>query len=203
MDMGIGELGKPGLILKRKFRYTLSIEYECRNYKVGDPAREPTVIPEYYVKLAARPQLEIDEVELNYLNGVTWVPGKGRWQPITVTYVDAATADLVPLYSWIATVYDFTQKNARLHLPQSEKSGWNGIGTLKMWDGCGSLIETWTLRSMWPQSVNFGDLDYANSEEATIEMTMRYSEVEYEAECGGNPHGCCEGCADEHSGHVY
>lgn len=179
MQMGIGRLGAPNIILKRKFRFTLEIFTPC-----GD-------IPIHYVKLAARPQLEIEEQELNFLNGVTWVPGKGRWQPITVTYVDVPDQEMQGLYSWIATVYDF---NNPVNLKQSEKSGWAGTALLTMYDGCGYPLEFWLLQSCFPTSINFGDLDYANSEESTVELTLRYSEVAYTSNCGPNPSPCCEGC---------
>lgn len=184
MKMGIGPLGNSGLILKRKFRYTLSISWEG-----GED------IPQWYVKIAARPQLEIDEVEINFLNGVDWVPGKGRWQPITITYIDAHTSELSPLYQWIAAVYDFTQQSPQDHLPQSERPGYKGLATLKMFDGCGTELERWELNNCWPQSVNFGDLDYSSSEEATIELTMRYSQVKYTSMCDVLPlTPKCVGC---------
>ena len=180
MQMGIGRLGAPNLILKRKFRFTLAISTPCGN------------VPEHYVKVAARPQLEIDETELNFLNAVTWVPGKGRWQPLSVTYHDVPDAEMVGLYSWITTVYNFQNP---VELKQSEKAGWAGTAFLNMYDGCGVPMEGWILGSVWPQSVNFGDLDYADSEAATIELTLRYSEVEYASNCRmGQPAPCCEGC---------
>lgn len=183
MNMGIGKLGAPDIIIKRKFRWTLSI------------ATPVGIVPEAYVKVAARPQLDIDETEINYLNGVTWVPGKGKWQPLNVTYLDVANADLSPLYSWVATVYDFSQQNPIDHLPQSEKAGWNGTATLKMYDGCGKEIDQWTLRSCWPQSINFGDLDYSDSEVATIDLTLRYSEANYQSlGCGVTVTPKCLGC---------
>ena len=192
--MGIGKLGAPNIILKRKFRYTFEIYTRSGHH-----------IPKNYVKLAARPQLDLDEVELNYLNGVTWVPGKGRWQPITVTYVDVAGngehSEFYDLYNWIATVYNFTGKSGDLegsnpleNLDQSEKDGWAGVAALEMLDGCGNTLERWLMGSCWPQSVNFGDLDYSNSEEATIEMTLRYSEVTYTNMCGPQVKGTCSGC---------
>jgi len=39
------------------------------------------------------------------------------------------------------------------------------------------------MRNAWPQAINFGDLDYSSSEEVTIELTLRYSEVSYESKC--------------------
>lgn len=178
--MGIGKLGDPDKIFKRKFRYTLKIETPC-----GE-------IPEWFVKTAARPQLDIEETELNFLNGVTWIPGKGKWQPITVTYIDVADSLQQNLYDWLVAVYDFTNP---VRLKQTEKPGWNATGTLRMFDGCGALLERWVLKSMWPQSINFGDLDYSNSEEATIELTLRYSEVQWKPKCKLQDPDCeCRGC---------
>jgi len=46
-------------------------------------------------------------------------------------------------------------------------------------------METWTLGHVWPQAINFGDLDYSSSEEVNVELTLRYSEVRYESgNCG-------------------
>jgi hypothetical protein len=182
-NMGIGRLGAPDIIIKRKFRWT---------FEISTPAG---TVPRHYVKVAARPQLDIDELEINYLNGVTWIPGKGKWQPLSVTYIDVAGADMSPLYSWLARVYDFSQQNPTDHLPQSEKAGWNGTATLTMLDGCGTEIDRFILRSCWPQSINFGDLDYSDSAEATIELSLRYSEVSYQSvTCGATVAGGCVGC---------
>lgn len=179
MTMGIGRLGAPNIIIKRKFRWTLEISTPCG------------FIPRHFVKLAARPHLEIDEHEISFLNATTWIPGKGKWQPITVTYIDVADAEMAGLYNWIATVHDFTDP---INLRNSEKAGWNGSALLTMYDGCGSPLEYWLLNSCWPQSANFGDLAYDDSSEATIELTLRFSEVTYQGVCGPNPSPCCRGC---------
>ncbi len=179
-NMGIGLLGQPGRIFKRKFRYTLEIDTPCG------------LIPRWFVKTASRPQLDIDETELNFLNGVTWIPGKGKWQPITVTYIDVADRLAQPLYDWLVSVYNFVDP---LRLKQSEKAGWRGQALLTMYDGCGTPLEFWLMDSVWPQSVNFGDLDYSDSSEITIELTLRYSEVAYLPVCGLQVPTCpCVGC---------
>lgn len=180
MPMGIGALGAPNIIIKRKFRWTLAIATPCGN------------VPASFCKVAARPNLDIEETELNFLNATTWIPGKGKWQPISVTYIDVANAQMQGLYNWIATVYGF---NDPINLPQSEKAGWAGTALLTMYDGCGSPLENWVLGSVWPQSVNFGDVDYQSSDVATIEMTLRYSEVFYQGICGVLAiQNCCRGC---------
>ena len=190
-NMGIGQLGEPNKIFKRKFRFTFSISIPCPRRGKGQSSG--ATIPEWFVKSVSRPQLDIEETELNFLNGVTWIPGKGKWQPMTVTYIDVADKLQQPLYNWLASIYDFSDESGKLK--QTEKPGWDGTGTLRMFDGCGTLIETWTLLHMWPQSINFGDLDYANSEESTIELSLRYSDVRWEPKCKMRPaSSCCEGC---------
>lgn len=214
-DMGFGQLGNPDVVFKRKYRWMFSIETDCNNGK----------IPAHFVKLASRPNLTIEETEINFLHGKMWIPGKGSWETITVTFYDLGGANTVAggmgaLYSWIATVYNFTgQAGANVgvgagsagatgaKLSQSSKrgtspggsggntGGYAAVGTLDLYDGCGTSMETWKLGHMWPQAVNFGELDYSSSEEVTIELTLRYSEVQYTSNC---PRGtiipCCAGC---------
>lgn len=179
MPMGIGRVGAPGVIFKRKFRWTLSITTPCG------------FIPEHYVKVAARPKLSIEKTEVNFLNATTWMPGKAKWEPISVTYIDVPAQDMAGLWNWIATVYNFTDPNG---LSQSEKAGWNGVGLLTLYDGCGAPLERWLLGSMFPESVDFGELDYSSSDEVTIELGLVYSDVQYQGICGPNPQACCRGC---------
>lgn len=176
--MGIGRVGRPDVIFKRKFRWTFQV------------AGAFGFIPEHFVKIAARPKLNVDDTEINFLNQTTWIPGKAKWEPISVTYYDIPSGQMGPLWSWIATVYNFNNQN----IPMSEKAGWNGTGIITLYDGCGSPLERWTLGSLWPQSVDFGELDYSSSDEVTIELQLRYSEVNYQGLCGPSPNGICIGC---------
>jgi len=178
--MGIGVLGEPGIIIKRKFRFTVQIDTPLGT------------VPIHFVKISARPQLEIEETEINFRNAVTWIPGKGKWQPLTLTYYDVANTNLMkPLWDWLASIYDFVNPQ---NLFQTEKAGWSSIVIIQMFDGCGSPLERWELREAWPTSINFGDLDYGVSEDATIELTLRYSQARYTGVCGPSPSPICIGC---------
>lgn len=185
IPMGIGQLGFNNIIFKRKFRWTFEIRGFC-----NDPNR---VVPKNFVKLASRPNLSIEETEINYLNAKKWIPGKGSWETITVTYYDVATNLNLELYNWLATVYDYTDP---IHLRQASQSrDYSGQATLILYDGCGSPLEKWTLGDIWPQAINFGELDYSSSEECTIELTLRYSEVAFESCCPAfKPKACCSPC---------
>ena len=180
--MGLGELADVELRFKRKFRWTFRIEEACNG-----------TVPDFYVKLASRPNLSIDETEINFLNGKTWIPGKASWETITVTYYDVATDKAKTLWDWLASVYNFT-KPVKLQMG-SNRNAYAGKAVLSMWDGCGGELERWTLRDVWPQAINFGDLDYAASEECNIELTLRYSDVKYEPICPAfSIDPCCEEC---------
>jgi hypothetical protein len=165
IPMGLDKIGQKDIVFKRKFRWTFALDV-CQGKKV----------PEFFVKLAARPNISIEEVEINHLNGKMWIPGKATWETITVTYYDiAGVNDGTNLLSWLATVYDFTN-------PETLKMGksrgvYSGEATLKLFDGCGNEVEAWTMRDVWPQAINFGDLDYSSSEDVNIELTLRYSQV--------------------------
>ncbi len=184
--MGIGLLGSDEIVFKRKFRWTMLIEPRCNKGR----------IPENFVKLASRPNITIEETEINFLNGKTWIPGKGTWETITVTYYDVVKpngSSIEGLYGWLASVYNFTDP---VCLSQgSSRRDYGATATLTLYDGCGKGMEQWIMKDAWPQAVNFGDLDYSSSEEVTVEITLRYSNVEYRPLCGVKvPDPCCTGC---------
>lgn len=181
--MGMGQLGFRNLIFKRKFRWTFQVQDICGGQKV----------PEHYVKVAARPNLSIEETEINFLNGKKWIPGKGTWETITVTYYDVATNLNAPLFSWLASVYNFTDS---VNLQMGSAVGdYSANAMIKLFDGCGQTLEQWTLGDCWPQAINFGELDYSSSEECTIELTIRYSQVDYKPICPTfTITSCCTPC---------
>ena len=195
IQMGLGKLGTSSSVFKRKFRWTMEFKNVC--YDTG------LNIPASYVKSANRPSITIDETEINFLNGKMFIPGKGTPETTTLTYYDVASEDaaqsIAPLFTWLATVYNFTNM---ITLEQSSLKGGSvggsycaEFGYLTMYDGCGQAIDQFIYKDSWPQSIVFGDLDYASSDECTIELTLRYSNFEYkrigacapdfEAQCGG------------------
>lgn len=180
-SMALGEIGSSDIIIKRKFRWTMCIEY-CLDDVTGD-----RFVPEDFVKIGARPQVDIEEAEINYLHGKMWIPGKATWQTMTVTYYDVSghTASGISsnsLFSWIASVYDFIVDPSNLYMG-SKLTDYEGRAYLHLYDGCGVTLEQWVLNHVWPQSINFGELDMSSSEECTIELTLRYSEVGFTSFC--------------------
>jgi hypothetical protein len=197
-DMGLGGLAGGNIIFKRKYRWTMEITPHCGLKK----------IPEHYVKLANRPQINIEETPINFLHGRFWLPGKGEWQAITVTYYDISSEggeDNTALFTWLATTYNFLDyaglhQSTKRGVDGSSNGGYGADARLTMYDGCGTGLEVWELHGMWPQSINFGELDYSSSDEATIELTCRYDSAQYTPLCGGEFKPCCLGCEKPSSG---
>lgn len=181
--MGIGRLGAQDIIHKRKFRWVFQIAF-CNFQRI---------VPPYFVKTASRPDLTIEETEINFLNEKTWIPGKPAWESITVTYYDVASSANIELWSWIATIYDITDPTCRWM--NAKRQDYAGQGYLGMLDGCGSIVEQWLFNDMWPTSIKFGDLDYSSSDVCEIEISLRYSSVQYKNLCGAQPVRCpCTVC---------
>lgn len=194
INMGIGLLGDRRIIIKRKFRWTLRIEGICNG---------KFIVPDSFLVSASRPNLDIDEQQIDYLNATTWIPGKGRWQTMEVTYLDVAIpagvsapergGQPINIYNWLASVYDFSNPTA-LKMG-SNRLDYAGTGILVLYDGCGNPLEQWILNDLWPKAVNWGDLSMDSNEAATIQLTLRYSSVDYTSFCPrGKPQSCCTGC---------
>lgn len=199
VNMGIGKLGlTQGLLFKRKFRWTFAVD------NINGGAKS---VPPDYVKVASRPNVSFEETEINYLHGKMYIPGKATFENITVTYYDVAPVrsdTILHLYDWIGSVYDFlspdrngvdTRANPRMSTNADGPGGYAALGTLTMLDGGGLALEAWQLFSCWPQSVNFGDLDYSSNEESTLELTLRYQFAKWNNYCGAQPNpGFSPGC---------
>ena len=204
--MGLGKIGESNIVFKRKFRWLFSVSDICVD---GASAR----IPETYVKAASRPNITFDEQEVHFLHGRMYLPGKPTFETITVTYYDVVddsgnAQPLMPLYSWLSSVYDMFSaesvdaagnQNPRMGNAAGGKTGYGGVGNLTMLNGTGKAIESWQLWNCWPQAVNFGDLDYSSAEEATIELTLRYAYATWKNYCGATVIKPCftQGCGSD------
>lgn len=181
-QMGMGAIADQGIVFKRKYRWTFSAKWGG------------AIIPTAFVKVANRPNLTVEQTEINYLHGKMWIPGKGTWETLTVGYYDmggAGAAGMQTLWNWLISIYNFTDPVA---LQQTSRrgqdgnaTGWAGTGVLTMFDGSGVEMERWELANMWPAAVNFGDLDYSSSDVATLDLTLRFSEAKWTPSCGIQP----------------
>jgi len=63
-----------------------------------------------------------------------------------------------------------------------------------MYDGCGTIIEEWNMSGIFPENVDFGDLDYQDSGIMEVTLTLQYDHVQFTGGCQPEPSGSCTGC---------
>jgi hypothetical protein len=146
-------LEKSGLCFKRKFRWLLKIP--------GVSAEGVNTLPPMK---SARPSLSFKEVEVRHLNEDIYFPGRPEWKPISLSLYDIKKQEN-KIFQWLQLVYDSCQ------------------GTLELYDGCGNVLETWVYENAWPNAIEWGELDMANNEITTIDLTLRYDRAFIEEEC--------------------
>jgi hypothetical protein len=126
-------------------------------------------IQKWVLKSAARPTISQDEEEIQFLNTSTWVMGRFRWEPITLTLRDAigpSTAQAV--MEWV-----------RLHSEsvtgrQGYAVGYKKDVEILMLDPGGVVIEKWLLEGTFVTNANFGDLSMDDGTLADITLELRF-----------------------------
>ena len=126
-------------------------------------------IEAWMCRTVKRPDINFEEITLDYMNTRRYLAGKFDWQTLDVTLldpIDNSAADAV--IAWIRTVGD---EYSTAKFPASD---YKRQITITLLDGAGLGIETWVLEGVWPQATNFGDLDYSANDPVEITMTLRY-----------------------------
>lgn len=138
---------------KRKFRWIMAIDG----------------IDAYTLKTASRPSLTFDETVIDYINTKRYVAGKQTWNPIDIkTHDPIAPSAAQKVMDWVRINYE----------PLTGRMGYADYYKktiqLKLLDPQGTVIEWWDIVGAWIQEANFGDLDYATSDNVEISFKLRY-----------------------------
>lgn len=179
--MGIGRLGSGNLTVKKTFQFEFIITTAAG------------VIPAAYVRTASKPKVTSEEIEVPFLNEVTWFNGRARYETMEVEYMDTNDASMIiPLYNWVASNSDVFSPTRSMG---SRRSDYEGVGQMNQYDGCGNLMETWIFNNMFPINTDFGDMSYDENGYVRIRMTLRYSNARYQSFCPAFiPRGVCSPC---------
>lgn len=141
---------------KRKFRWILQIDG----------------LDAYTMKTASRPQATFEEIVIDYVNTKRYVSGKMSWNPITVTMQDPiAPSASQKIMDWLRNNYE--SLTGRMGFASFYKKDI----TLKLLDPQGTVVEWWDIKGAWPQDINWGDLDYASSDNAEVSFSLRFDDA--------------------------
>lgn len=162
---------------KRKFRWRFIVPSICADGIFSLPPSK-----------AARPNLTFKTMEAPHLNETIFYPAKPEWKPINLQLYDIMKYDgggnplSNPIFSWIRRAYDPTPDVCGQWHPSlgdiNNQANMPGLkaayALLELYDGCGGLMERWIFEHVWPEQVDWGDLNYAESEVVMCDLTLRY-----------------------------
>lgn len=172
LDFG---LEKFDLKFKKKYYWMFFIKDVC----AFDGGNGINVLPP---SKAARPSISFKEMEAQHLNETIYFPGKPDWKPITLTLYEPVTNDnktkTHPIFLWLQRIYNPQHGGWKPSITPADHRGTNNFkinsASLELYDGCGFILEQWRFESVWPQAIEFGNLDMGASEIVTCDVTLRY-----------------------------
>src|SRR5579859_2850983 len=104
------------------------------------------------VQKVTRPKLEINPVEVHWINTVNWVAGKGKWGAIDITFIDTqGPSTSTELMEWVRL--EFESLSGRM----GYAAGYKKTLILKSLDPTGLEIEKWELRECMITNIEFGE----------------------------------------------
>lgn len=160
-------LEKPNSCIKRKFRWLLKIpDISASGIKSLPPMK------------SARPNISFKEIQAEHLNETIYFPSKPEWKPITLTLFDLKK-NQHPVINWLNKLYNAC--TGKMQTPID--NDFIQYAILEMYDGSGAIMETWIYEDVWPQAIDFEDLDMSSSEIVTCSITLRYARAYLEDHC--------------------
>ena len=148
--------------IKRRFRWQLKID--------GISAQGINSLPPLK---SNRPSISFKEIQVEHLNETVYFPGKPEWKPITLNLYDVKK-NTHPVFAWLQRLYNPSITGVgQIQPPVGNNFILNA--NLEMYNGCGNIIEQWTYENVWPQAIDFGELEMGSSEVVTCDLTLRYA----------------------------
>jgi hypothetical protein len=156
-------------ILMPKLKYRFRVNFE--NFGISKPSSELTK----QVMDFTRPQVTFGDMTIDVYNSKIKLAGKPEWGDVTVNFRDDALGSVSKLVGeQIQKQFDFMEQS-------SAASGidYKFITRCEVLDGGNGAIspvvlETWELYGCYVSAVNYNELNYATSEPATIQMTLKF-----------------------------
>ena len=160
--------GDQGLLMpKLKYRFRVIFE----NFGVSKPRTELTK----QVMDFTRPQVDFADIDIPIYNSTIRLAGKYTWSDLTCQVRDDAGGNVSRLVGeQLQKQLDFSEMASAASgidykfLTRFEiLDGGNGAGEPK-------VLENWEIYGCYLKSVNYNNMDYAESAVATISMTIRF-----------------------------
>ena len=157
-----------GLLMpKLKFRFRVTF----LNFGVTQPTTELTK----QVMDFKRTQVSMEPITIDIYNSKVYLAGKPTWETVTCMLRDDAGGEVT------RRVGEQMQKQFDFFEQSSASSGidYKFTTVLEILDGGNgantpNVLETWQLDGCFLTAADYGDVNYATNEPATIQLTLRY-----------------------------
>ena len=163
--------GSQGLLMpKLKYRFRVTL-FNFGGGGIDGPTTELTK----QVSDVTRPSVSFEDITLDIYNSKIRLAGKHSWEDVTLNLRDDASGQVSKMVGQqLQSQLDF-QEQASASAGHDYKFQMN----IEILDGGNGLIapvilETWQLYGCFIQAANYGDLNYATNEAATIALTIRF-----------------------------
>lgn len=162
-----------GLLMpKLKFRFRLSFI----NFGVS---QGQTIELTKQVQDVKRPSVTMEPVTIDVYNSKVYFAGKPSWETITIMLRDDAGGNVSKLVGeQIQKQFDFQEQSSaasgidyKFQLLLEILDGGNGANTPV-------TLESWQLYGCFLTQVDYGEMNYATNEQATIGLTVRFDNAE-------------------------
>lgn len=126
-----------------------------------------------------RPTLNFNPITIDVYNSKVYLQGKPEWGEITITLRDDAGGNVSKLVGeQIQKQFDFEEQSSaasgidyKFTLLLEILDGGNGTNTP-------ITLESWQLYGCFLSQVDYGEMNYATNEQATVQLTVRYDNAE-------------------------
>ena len=162
-----------GLLMpKLKFRFRLSfINFGVSNSQLVELTKQVIDVK--------RPSLNFNPITIDVYNSKVYLQGKPEWAEVTVNLRDDAGGNVSKLVGeQIQKQFDFQEQSSaatgvdyKFQLLLEMLDGGNGTTTP-------TTLESWQLSGCLLSQVDYGDVNYATNDPATIALTIRYDNAE-------------------------
>lgn len=125
-------------------------------------------INEWIVSTATRPKATIGSVEIPFLNTSTFVAGRFKWDPMTITFRDPiGPSSSQALMEW------FRQHAESVTGRMGYAVSYMKTIELDMLDPTGVAVERWIIENAFITDINFNDLSYSEENLADITISIQ------------------------------
>ena len=122
-----------------------------------------------------RPKVSFEEMTIDVYNSKVYLAGKHTWETMTLNLRDDASGNVTKLVGQqIQKQFDFMeQASARSGIDYKFQANIEildgGNGTVEA-----SVLEKWECYGCFVQNADYGDMNYATNEPATVALTIRF-----------------------------